>query len=101
MLCALSVGLYDQKLREDTGGVLKRVVITLLLSAILLEVVVFNIAPSFQLGYTYSLTASAISIVALTSFRLLFHYHDITKISRRRVLILGAGERASIIDSSK
>lgn len=98
MLCALSVGLYDQKLREDTGGVLKRVVITLLLSAILLEVVIFNLAPSLQIGYTYSLIASAISIVTLTSFRLLFHYHDITKISRRRVLILGAGERASIIE---
>ena len=37
MLCALSVGLYDQKLREDTGGVLKRVVITLIFSAILME----------------------------------------------------------------
>ncbi len=98
MLCELSVGVYDQKLREDTGGVLKRVVITLLLAAILLEVVIFNLAPSLQIGYTYSLIASAISIATLTSFRLVFHYHDITKISRRRVLILGAGERASIIE---
>ena len=98
MLCALSVGLYDQKLREDTGGVLKRVVITLVLAEILLELAIFNIMPSLRIGFTYSLIASAISIVTLTSFRLLFHYHDITKISRRRVLILGAGERASIIE---
>ena len=35
MLCALSVGLYDQKLREDTGGVLKRVLITLLYQLLL------------------------------------------------------------------
>lgn len=98
MLCALSVGLYDQKLREDTGGVLKRVVITLVLAEILLELAIFNIMPSLRIGFTYSLVASAISIVTLTSFRLLFHYHDITKISRRKVLILGAGERASIIE---
>lgn len=98
MLCALSVGLYDQKLREDTGGVLKRVVITLLFSALLLEVVIYGLAPSLRLSYIYSALASVIAILTLTSFRLLFHYHDITRISRRKVLILGSGERASIIE---
>jgi sugar transferase (PEP-CTERM system associated) len=98
MLCALSVGLYDQKLREDTGGVLKRVVITLLLSGILLELVIFSIVPSLHLGFSYSLIAALLSMITLTSFRMLFHYHDVTKISRRKVLILGAGERASIIE---
>ena len=98
MLCALSVGLYDQKLREDTGGVFKRVVITLILAGILLEVVIFSIVPSLHLGLTYSLTASLLSMVTLTSFRMLFQYHDITKISRRKVMILGSGERASIIE---
>ncbi len=98
MLCALSVGLYDQKLREDTGGVLKRVVITLLLSGILLELVIFSIVPSLHLGFSYSLIAAILSMITLTSFRMLFHYHDVTKISRRKVLILGSGERASIIE---
>ncbi|MFN6969882.1 MAG: TIGR03013 family XrtA/PEP-CTERM system glycosyltransferase [Rheinheimera sp.] len=98
MLCALSVGLYDQKLREDTGGVLKRVVITLILSGILLELVIFSIVPSLHLGLSYSLIAAFLSMLTLTSFRMLFHYHDVTKISRRKVLILGAGERASIIE---
>jgi sugar transferase (PEP-CTERM system associated) len=98
MLCALSVGLYDQKLREDTGGVFKRVVITLILSGILLELVIFSIVPSLHMGTTYSLIAALLSMVTLTSFRMLFHYHDITKISRRKVLILGSGERASIIE---
>lgn len=98
MLCALSVGLYDQKLREDTGGVFKRVVITLILAGILLEVVIFSIVPSLHLGITYSLTAALLSVLTLTSFRMLFQYHDITKISRRKVMILGSGERASIIE---
>lgn len=98
MLCALSVGLYDQKLREDTGGVLKRVVITLFLSGILLELVLFNLVPSLHLGILYNLIAAGISVITLTSFRMLFHYHDVTKISRRKVLILGSGERASIIE---
>ncbi len=98
MLCALSVGLYDQKLREDTGGVLKRVLTTLVLAFILLEIVIFSFIPTLHLGIEYNLLCSIVSMTTLTSFRVLFHYHDITKISRRRVLVLGSGERASIIE---
>lgn len=98
MLSALSVGLYDQQLRESSKGILKRVVITLLFSAFLLEVVVFNIFTTISIGGWYMLWSCAISAVLITSFRAFFHYHDITRISRRRVLILGSGERASIIE---
>lgn len=98
MLCALSVGLYDQKLREDTGGVLKRVLTTLALAFILLELVIFSVFPTLHLGVIYNLLSSVISLITLTSFRMFFHYHDITKISRRRVVVLGSGERASIIE---
>ena len=68
MLCALSVGLYDQKLREDTGGVLKRVVLTRIRSGILLELVIFSIVPSLHLGITYGLIAAFLSMLTLTAF---------------------------------
>tara|TARA_B100001059_G_scaffold57050_1_gene52144 strand:+ start:6377 stop:7828 length:1452 start_codon:yes stop_codon:yes gene_type:complete len=98
MLCALSVGLYDQKLRESHGGILKRVLITLVLSGLLLEGIVFLLLPSLHIGSLYLAISSLLAMLSLSSFRALFHYHDITRISRRRVLILGAGERASIIE---
>jgi sugar transferase (PEP-CTERM system associated) len=98
MLCAMSVGLYDQKLRESTGGVFKRVFITLLLSGFLLEVIIYNLAPSLHLSSLFSLLCSVVTLFSLTTFRVLFHYHDITRISRRKVLVLGSGERASIIE---
>lgn len=98
MLCALSVGLYDQKLREGRKGILKRVVITLLFNAILLELIVFQLFPTLHIGTTYLAGASALAAIFLSGFRAFFHYHDITRISRRRVLVLGAGERASIIE---
>ena len=50
MLCALSVGLYDHKLREGHKGIVKRVVITLLFSAILLEFIIFQLFPAFRIG---------------------------------------------------
>jgi sugar transferase (PEP-CTERM system associated) len=98
MLCALSVGLYDQKLREGQKGIIKRVVITLLFNAILLELIVFQLFPSLHIGTAYLAGASALAAALLSCFRAFFHYHDITRISRRRVLVLGAGERASIIE---
>ena len=98
MLCALSVGLYDQKLREGQKGIIKRVVITLVFNAILLELILFQLLPGLHISTTYLVLASALAAIFLTCFRAFFHYHDITRISRRRVLILGAGERASIIE---
>ncbi|CAM3879179.1 TIGR03013 family XrtA/PEP-CTERM system glycosyltransferase [Rheinheimera salexigens] len=98
MLCALSVGLYDQKLREGQKGILKRVVITLVFNAILLELIVLQIFSFLHIGFSYLLIASIISTLLLSGFRSIFHYSDITLIRRRRVLVLGAGERASIIE---
>ena len=98
MLCALSVGLYDQKLREGRKGIIKRVVITLVFNAIILELVVFQLFPTLHIGTSYLAGASALAALFLSGFRAFFHYHDITRISRRRVLVLGAGERASIIE---
>ena len=98
MLCALSVGLYDQKLRESNKGIIKRVAITLIFNALLLQLIVFQLFPVIDLGGVYLAIASLSASILISAFRALFHYHDITRISRRRVLVLGAGQRASIIE---
>ena len=98
MLCALSVGLYDHKLREGHKGIIKRVLITLLFNAVLLELIIFQLFPSIHIGSAYLASASVFAAVLISSFRAFFHYHDVMRISRRRVLVLGAGERASIIE---
>ncbi|MDX3772893.1 TIGR03013 family PEP-CTERM/XrtA system glycosyltransferase [Chromatiaceae bacterium AAb-1] len=98
MLCALSVGLYDLKLRENQFGILKRIAITLIFNAILLELIIFNIFPSLHLGTVYLLITSLLATITVSAFRAFFHYNNILSIGKRRVLILGAGERASIIE---
>lgn len=98
MLCALSVGLYDHKLREGHKGIVKRVIITLVFSAILLELIVFKIFSSIHISSLYLLWASLIAAVLISVYRAVCQYHDLNRISRRRVLVLGAGERASIIE---
>lgn len=98
MLCALSVGLYDHKLREGHKGIIKRVVITLIFSAIILEAIIFQLFPQVHIGSLYLLWSSCIAALLVSSFRAICQYHDINRLSRRRILILGAGERASIIE---
>lgn len=98
LICALSVGLYDQKLRESQSGIIKRVLITLLFSIILVEFLNYTLLQHLHIHPLLVVTTSLIALVLISGFRSLFQYYDITRISRRRVLILGAGERASIIE---
>ncbi len=98
MLCALSVGLYDQKLRENQFGIIKRVIITLVFNAILLELIIFNLFPSLNIGALYLVLASVFAAVSVVIFRAFFNYFNFAGLRKRKVLVLGAGERASIIE---
>jgi len=98
MLCALSVGLYDHKLREGHKGVVKRVIITQVFSTIILQFIVFQVFPSVYISALYLLCASVIAAISVSLFRAFCQMQDINRISRRRILILGAGKRASIIE---
>ena len=98
MLSSLSLGLYDQKLRETNTGIIKRLVLTQLFNFALLELLVFNLSPQMSPGWLTLLLSSLLAVVLVAAFRALFQYHDISQLSRRRVLILGSGERAAIIE---
>lgn len=98
MLCSLSLGLYDQKLRETDTGILKRVLLTQTFNILLLELVIFNLSPAMNPGLWTLCTSSATAVLTVSLFRTFFRYHDIAHLSRRRVLVLGAGERAAIIE---
>lgn len=98
MLCSLSLGLYDHKLRESGSGILKRVVLTQCFNFILLEIIVFNLAPQINMGLLTIASSSLVAIVLITGFRAIFQYSDLTRLNRRRVLVLGSGERAAIIE---
>ncbi|WP_189483040.1 TIGR03013 family XrtA/PEP-CTERM system glycosyltransferase [Alishewanella tabrizica] len=98
MLCSLSLGLYDQKLRESHSGIFKRVFLTQCFSFVLLQVIIFNLSPQIDMGLTTLIISSGLAILLITSFRAIFQYRDFTRLNRRKVLVLGAGERAAIIE---
>ena len=98
MLSSLSLGLYDQKLRETNSGIVKRLVLTQLFNFALLELLVFNLTPQMSPGWLTLLLSCLVAVILVAAFRALFQYHDISQLSRRRVLVLGSGERAAIIE---
>ncbi|MDP5131847.1 MAG: sugar transferase, partial [Paraglaciecola sp.] len=99
MLCTLSLGLYDHKLRETSSGIVKRVFLTQCFNVLFLEFIIFNIADHIDVGFIPLLISSLITVLLISSFRTFFQYHDLVRLSRRRILVLGSGERAAIIEN--
>ncbi|EJI84224.1 sugar transferase domain-containing protein [Alishewanella aestuarii B11] len=77
---------------------LKRVLLTQCFNFLLLEVIVFNLFSSLSPGVFTLLFSCLLAVVFVAAFRALFQYHDLSQLSRRNVLVLGAGERAAIIE---
>ncbi len=96
-LSSLALGLYNSKLRESFRGILRR----LLVSVATAFFIITLINPFFfQYSVPIELLAitSLISLVFASAFRYITLIVDFFGLNRRRVLVIGAGERASIIE---
>lgn len=96
-LSSLALGLYNSKLRESYRGVIRR----LLVSVAIGFFVVTIINPFYgkhALPIELLAIASLVSIVVASAFRYVTLQVDFFGFSKRNVLVLGAGERASIIE---
>jgi len=96
-LSSLALGLYNSKLRESFRGVLRR-----LLVSIAIGFFIFSVFNSFlgQNVFAFELIAIAafVSLVFVIIFRSTITRFDFFGLNKRNVLILGAGERAAIIE---
>jgi len=97
-ISVLAVGLYNEKLRATFKGITLRIMVAISLAYVLSSLVyVFIPVPSFppllcELLYLFAATGLLISRqIALST--------DYTNLNRRKVIVLGSGERASLINS--
>lgn len=94
----LSVGLYDIKLRDSHIGLFRRCLVSGAMTFAVFQLVVFNIFstsalhPSILAAYIFSIAILVFTVRYLAST---FEMFGITK---KRVIVIGAGERASIIE---
>ncbi|WP_370243580.1 TIGR03013 family XrtA/PEP-CTERM system glycosyltransferase [Alteromonas abrolhosensis] len=98
LLCSLSVGLYEAKLRETFRGIIRRIFVSVGLSYFLVEIISRALFDHLLMD-NYFLPASVCAIIiTLVVFRYFTNRLGLLGLGKVRIIVLGAGERASIIE---
>ncbi|MGF1700968.1 TIGR03013 family PEP-CTERM/XrtA system glycosyltransferase [Photobacterium makurazakiensis] len=95
----LSVGLYNEKLRENFRGITVRITVAVILAYILSSSLSFFI-PFLQLTGASKEILYGFVLIGLVFSRYIAIKNNYEHIGRRKVVVLGAGERAKLIDTS-
>jgi sugar transferase (PEP-CTERM system associated) len=96
-LSSLAMGLYNSKLRENFRGVVRRLLVSVAIGFFIASL----INPFYgtgSLAIELLAMASLLSLVLASCFRYFTLQIDFFGFSKRNVLVLGSGERASIIE---
>ncbi|MGF1723858.1 TIGR03013 family XrtA/PEP-CTERM system glycosyltransferase [Photobacterium nomapromontoriensis] len=98
-LAILAVGLYNEKIRENFNGIIIRLVVAILL-AYLFMVTLSLISPHYYLSsHTHELIyISALSALVFSRFIAINCHYE--RLGKRRVLLIGYGQRAQLIHST-
>ncbi len=96
-LSALALGLYNSKLRESFRGIFRRMLMCVSVSFFVATIINPLYGP-YLLPIELLAIASSISVVVISSFRYFTFKIDFFGFGKRNILVLGAGERASIIE---
>ena len=98
VLSALSVGLYETKLRETFRGVIRRIFVSVAISYFIIEVIANTFLSNIEISQFYLPTYAGMTIIALVVFRYFINRLGILGLGQSKIIIVGAGERASIIE---
>lgn len=93
----LSVGLYEAKLREPFRGIIRRIFVSAILSFFVVAMFSGVLFTEFSPHPLYAPTAVPLIILSLVIFRYHIHTTD-TFYSKPRIIVLGVGVRASVIE---
>ena len=96
-LSSLAMGLYNSKLRENFRGVVRRLLVSVAIGFFIVSLI-NPFYGSGSLAIELLATSSLISLIIASGVRYLTLQIDFFGFNKRNVLVLGAGERASIIE---
>jgi sugar transferase (PEP-CTERM system associated) len=96
-LSSLSLGLYNSKLRESFRGIIRRMFVSIAVGFSLVSAVNSFYGPQ-ALPLEILAVAAILSFISAGVFRYFTFQVDFFGFGKRHVLILGAGERSSIIE---
>ena len=98
LLCSLSVGLYEAKLRDSFRGIIRRLFVSVGLTYLTVEIISKTLLNSVPMQHYYLPTAVSVILISLVCFRYFTHRLGLLGLGKTRIVVLGAGERASIIE---
>ena len=98
VLSALSVGLYETKLRETFRGIIRRLFVSVAISYFIIEVITNTFLTHIEISQYYLPTYAGMTILTLVVFRYFINRLGILGLGQSKIIIIGAGERASIIE---
>lgn len=98
IVSALSVGLYETKLRETFRGIIRRIFVSVALGYFILEILLNTIMTSFIIDQYFLPIFAGSTIIALVILRYFVNRLGILGLGQTKIIILGAGERASTIE---
>jgi len=95
-VCLMAMGLYSVRMRAGPFGIAVRIGVAVAVS-IVVAALGFYIFPETYLGIGILLATAAISVIGVGATRLVFYRLVNESLFKRRVLVLGAGQRVSSI----
>lgn len=95
-LCAAAVGLYHARQRSGVPGLLTRIVFSVIAASVA-YVAIAAVVPEIDVVWPQVLLAAAFACVASVLLRLIFEHAVDAELFKRRVLVYGAGQRATSI----
>ncbi len=96
VICFAGMGMYHSRLRSNKAELLARIILGFALASLGI-VILDTLIPNLQIGLTALSIAMAISFTMVCGVRYVFFRVQQTELMKRRVLVLGVGERASLI----
>ena len=98
LIAALSVGLYEAKLRETFRGVIRRIFVSVAISYFVIEVVSNTLLNNIEISQYFLPSYAGMTIISLVVFRYFINRFGMLGLSQSKIIVVGAGERASIIE---
>ena len=94
LVCMLSIGVYQSRMNQGLTGVMLRTAVSFLFGALGLALI-FYVFPDLFLGRGIVAIAAIIAFIIVWIIRYLFVYKFRFDLLKRRVLVLGSGNRAA------
>ncbi|WP_338518286.1 TIGR03013 family XrtA/PEP-CTERM system glycosyltransferase [Alteromonas gracilis] len=98
LVCSLSVGLYEAKLRETFRGIIRRIFVSLGLSYFVVELGSRAFFDELVMDSYFLPVVVGFNIIVIVVFRYFTHRLGLLGLGKVRTVVIGAGERASIIE---